>query len=88
MPNKTYRVIPTDPFLRDLKKIDPKVAKKTLDKIDELEANPYIGKKLTNLPFGRWRVKVSKDYRIRYDIEGDEVVLKMIRHRKDVYKKR
>jgi mRNA-degrading endonuclease RelE of RelBE toxin-antitoxin system len=27
------------------------------------------------------------DYRIRYDIEGDQVLLYRIRHRKDIYRK-
>ena len=32
-----------------------------------------------------WRIRVG-DYRIRYDIEGDRVLLYRVRHRRDIYR--
>jgi mRNA-degrading endonuclease RelE of RelBE toxin-antitoxin system len=34
---------------------------------------------------GQWRIRVG-DYRIRYDIEGNRVLLYRVRHRKDIYR--
>jgi mRNA-degrading endonuclease RelE of RelBE toxin-antitoxin system len=33
---------------------------------------------------GQWRIR-WRDYRVRYDILGKDVVLHTFRHRKDVY---
>ncbi len=86
MPNR-YRIVATKTFIKDLKKVPPRMFGLIAEKKNQLAVNPYfVGKKLTNMPFGQWRTRVG-DYRIRYDIEGDEVVLLMIRHRKDIYKK-
>lgn len=84
MQKKTYKIIPTKTFLKDLKKIDNKVAESVLKKLDDLKTNPYIGLKLTNISIAQWRVRVG-NYRIRYDIEDDQIILKMIRHRNNIY---
>lgn len=42
--------------------------------------------KLASIKIGKWRIRIG-DYRIRYDIEGDKVVLLRILHRKDIYRK-
>jgi mRNA-degrading endonuclease RelE of RelBE toxin-antitoxin system len=39
----------------------------------------------TNVSIGQWRTRVG-DYRIRYDIEGEEVSLYRVRHRRDIYR--
>jgi len=88
MPNKKYKVIPTNHFLRELKKIPSEIAGLVKEKKEELAIDPHQGKKLTNKKIGQWRIRVTKDYRLRYDIEGDEVVLITIQNRRDVYKKR
>ena len=45
-------------------------------------------KKLSDIPFGdgQWRIKIGR-YRIRYDTDGQTVILCHIRDRKDVYRK-
>jgi mRNA-degrading endonuclease RelE of RelBE toxin-antitoxin system len=53
--------------------------------LEALETDPYQGTKLTNVSVGAWRVRVG-DYRIRYDIEGNQVFLYRVRHRRDIYR--
>jgi len=87
MPNKRYKVISTTAFVRDLKKIPIEILELVMDAKNDLAINPYQGKKLTNKKVGQWRIKITKYYRLRYDIVDDTIYLYRIRHRKDVYKK-
>lgn len=87
---KTYKLIPSKTFLKDLKKIPPESKSKVDKALLELIQDPLSArdlKKLTNVEFGRWRLRIG-DYRLRYDIVGQEIRLRIIRHRKDVYRKK
>jgi prevent-host-death family protein len=66
----------------DLRRLDAQVHRRVLAALDALQANPYQGQHLTDVPMGQWRIRVG-DYRIRYDIEGSRVLLYRVRHRKD-----
>jgi mRNA interferase RelE/StbE len=59
--------------------------RRVLEVLEVLQENPQQGSQLTNVPIGKWRIRVG-DYRIRYDIEGDQVLLYRVRHRKDIYR--
>lgn len=85
---KVYRLVPSKVFLKDLEKLPadlkPKVEKALLD----LKENPHSGrniKKLAAVDVGTWRMRIG-DWRLRYDVVGDEIHLHIIRHRKDVYR--
>lgn len=52
--------------------------------LERLQENPYQGSKLTGVEIGQWRVRVG-DYRIRYDVEGEQVLLYRVRHRREIY---
>jgi len=54
--------------------------------VERSAQNPYQGMKLTSIKIGHWRIRIG-DYRIRYDIEGNKVILLRILHRKDIYRK-
>jgi mRNA-degrading endonuclease RelE of RelBE toxin-antitoxin system len=85
MPEKKFQLVPTKTFLKDLKKVDPKLKKKISKVLDSLQANPFQGKKLTAIEIGKWRIRF-RDYRIRYDIEANLIILYTIHHRKNIYK--
>lgn len=54
----------------------------------ELKKDPHSSrniKKLINVEIGKYRLQIG-DWRIRYDIVGDEIKLQVVRHRKDVYR--
>ena len=82
---KQYRLIPTRSFLKNLEKLDKQTKNRVSEAIQILKDNPYRGKKLINKKFGIWRIRAG-DFRIRYDIEKDSVILYIVQHRKDVYK--
>ena len=80
-----YELVISNRFRRDLRRLDAQIHRCILDALEELQENPYQGSQLTNVRIGQWRMRVG-DYRIRYDVEGDRVLLYRVRHRKDIYR--
>jgi mRNA-degrading endonuclease RelE of RelBE toxin-antitoxin system len=93
--NGTFRVVTTPSFEREFRKLSQRNAK-LLDALEELIAilvedpdgrtGQHPIKKLEGLKpgEGQWRVR-WREYRLRYDVLGHEVVLHSFRHRKDAY---
>lgn len=80
-----FRLVPTRGFEDDFRELPTKVQHQILKALERIKASPYRGQKLTGIKAGQWRHRTG-DYRIRYDIEGNAVVLKLVRHRKEVYR--
>jgi mRNA interferase RelE/StbE len=80
-----YRLVISNSFRRDLRRLDAQTHRRVLAVLEDLQENPYQGSKLTNVALGQWRIRVG-DYRVRYDIEGEEVFLYRVRHRRDIYR--
>jgi len=86
MSEAKYKLVPTNTFLKDLKKkVAPDDRKKVGRALNSLVKNPCQERKLKAKAFAKWRW-VAWPYRIRYDIEGDQIVLYTIRHRKEIYR--
>ena len=81
-----YHLVISARFHRDTRRLDTKTHRRVLTALKTLEDNPYQGAKLSNVEIGQWRIRVG-DYRIRYDIERDQVFLYRVRHRRDIYRK-
>ena len=88
MPTR-FRVLLTPSFQRDLERLPPDVQERVLKAIGALETSPFAPpprmKRLKGKGVGQWRLEVWP-YRIRYDIEGSDVVLYRVRHRKEIYR--
>jgi mRNA interferase RelE/StbE len=87
MPAKfTVQITPS--FRRDLEALPAAVQKRVFEALRHLEASPFASpkvKKLKGKGVGQWRLEVWP-YRVRYDVEGQSVVLYRVRHRKDIYR--
>jgi len=93
--NGAFRVVTTPSFEREFRKLSQR-NRKLLDALQELIAmlaeDPHGRsgrhpiKKLSGVKSGegQWRVR-WREYRLRYDIFGNEVVLHSFRHRKEAY---
>ena len=84
------KVILTDTFKKQLKKLDAAISKRVLDYLEQVELldNPRSrGKALTSNLAGLWRYRVS-DYRILCRIRDDELIIIVIEiaHRSTVYR--
>lgn len=78
----------TPPAQHDLDGIQKKDRLKILRQLATLERTPFVGphiKKLKAKAVGQWRLE-AWPYRVRYDVEGNNVVIYRVRHRKDIYK--
>ncbi len=89
----SFRVLSTPAFEREFRAISKKnnaLLGAPEELIQAIREDPHNRsgrhkiKKLAGLQTGegQWRIR-WKDYRLRYDIVGDEVVLHSFRHRKD-----
>lgn len=85
MSNINFNVLLTRQFEKDLKKLPVNVQKQLLLALKQLAVDPYYGNKLKGLKIGEWKWRIG-NYRIRYDIEGKNVVLHAVKHRKGIYR--
>ena len=84
------KVILTDTFKKQLKKLDAAISKRVLDYLEQIELldNPRSrGKALTSNLSGLWRYRVG-DYRILCRIRDDKLIITVIEiaHRSTVYR--
>jgi len=83
---KPYTIVSTARFEKDFRRLNRQTQERVLATLDNLQQVPYASaRKLTGVKIGQYRIRVG-DYRIRYDIEGTEVILYRVRHRREVYK--
>jgi mRNA interferase RelE/StbE len=80
-----YQLIISNRFRRDLRRLDAEMHRRVLQVLESLQDNPRQGSRLTDVTIGARRIRVG-DYRIRYDIEGDQVLLYRVRHRREIYR--
>ena len=94
MPEK-FRILSTPAFEREFRAIRKRDSSlvRALEELIEIlgnDPNNRSGRHKIKKPAGlkrgegQWRVR-WRDYRLRYDIFGNEVVLHSFRHRKDAY---
>ena len=71
--------------LRDLESLSPEIARRVIAKIGLLQEG-LAGdvRRLTNFT-PEYRLRVG-DYRILFEIEGDQIVIYRIRHRREAYR--
>jgi mRNA interferase RelE/StbE len=83
---KIYRLIPTQSFLKDIKKLSKENQERVRRALDEIKVMPYRGLKLEGVERGQYRWRVG-DLRIRYDVRGQEVMILRVLKRDDAYRK-
>ena len=80
-----YSLVIARRFRQDLCRLDAQMHRRVLEVLERLQEDPFQGQRLTNVAIGQWRIRVG-DYRIRYDIEGEQVLLYRVRHRREIYR--
>jgi mRNA interferase RelE/StbE len=81
-----FRLVPTKTFLTDLRSIPQSLRRRVEVAIQSLKEDPFRGRKLEAVQVGQWRIRIG-DYRMRYDVIGNDIVLHRILHRKEIYRK-
>jgi mRNA-degrading endonuclease RelE of RelBE toxin-antitoxin system len=67
-------------FRKDLQRLDSALHRRILDALGKLRDTPHQGRKLAGVGAGKSRIRIG-DYRVRYDIERNVVLLYRVRKR-------
>ena len=82
----TYTLLYTHSAVQDIKKLDPIAKKRIKKKLEEYSASPLsYAKKLIHPRIGSYRWRVG-NYRIVFDVDGKNIVILRIGHRREIYK--
>lgn len=76
----------TRPAEKALKRLPRDVGDKVRAAIRSLAAEPTSGSPLKGSLEGKWSYRVGRSYRIIYQFAQDEVIVRSIGHRRDVYR--
>ena len=81
-----YRLVYTKRAVKDIHKLEPKVKSRIGTALLQLQTDP-IGhaKRLTNSSLGTYRFRIG-DYRVIFDLDGENIVVLRVGHRKDIYR--
>ena len=81
-----YKVVLTQRALRDLENLDREMQNRIAKKLNGYAKEPLkYAKKLITPKIGTYRFRIG-DYRVIFDIDGENIVILRIGHRKDIYK--
>lgn len=90
MTTQAFRINYTKSFVKNLLKLtksDPSLNKKFLRTAYKLKSDPFQGQKVESGDLGERRIWVGDDYRLFYDIDGENVVLLYLKKKdKSTYK--
>jgi mRNA interferase RelE/StbE len=81
-----FEVTFSDRAARELKKLDKQIQRRIIEKLTHYAATENLSeaKKLTNPLLGEWRYRVG-DYRIIFDLSGNEIQVLKVAHRSEAY---
>lgn len=85
----SYEIIISDKAFQDLKKLDTVIRKRVglkLRQVAELNDLSMVAKHLTGEWSGTQRLRVGY-YRVLFEVDGVNMIILKVQHRKDVYKK-
>jgi len=84
----SYKLVYTRRAEKDIRKLDLSVKHQISKALLKLQDNPLEhSEKLTNPEIGTYRFRTG-DYRVVFDIEGKDIVVLRVGHRKEIYKRR
>ncbi len=83
----SYRLIYTHRAARDIQGLDPKIKERVGKALLRYENDPLRhAERLTQAELGSYRFRIG-DYRVIFDLEGEEIVVLRVGHRREIYKR-
>jgi mRNA interferase RelE/StbE len=81
-----YILVYTNRAIRDIEKLDPKVKNRIGETLLRYGEDPLrYAVRLKDPRIGTYRFRIGQ-YRIIFDIEGDEIVILRVGHRRNIYR--
>jgi mRNA interferase RelE/StbE len=82
-----FTLVYTNRAYKDIQRLDQKEKHRIGKALKRYEIEPMkYATKLTDPKLGTYRFRIG-DYRVIFDIEGEDVVILRIGHRRDIYRK-
>lgn len=82
-----YRLVYTQRAIKDIHRLAPDIKKrigKTLNRYRQAPLN--YAEKLKDFRLGSYRFRIG-DFRVIFDLEGEEIVVLRVGHRSEIYRK-
>ncbi len=84
----SYRLVYTQRAVKDIDRLDAGVKKRIGATLLRFKDNPLqYTERLTDPELGGYRFRIG-DYRVIFDIEGNDIVVLRAGHRKEIYKRK
>lgn len=82
-----YRLVYTHRAIRDIEALAPKTKERIGLQLVRFREDPlYHAEKLVHASLGSFRFRID-DYRVVFDLEGDELVVLRVGHRREIYRR-
>ncbi len=82
-----YRLVYTHRAIRDIDALDTKVKQRIGKTLRRYEPDPLKhAEPLRQSELGSYRFRIG-DYRVVFDLEGDQIVILRVGHRREIYKR-
>lgn len=83
-----YRLVYTNRAIKDIRRLESKAKNRIGKTLLRYEQDPLkYAESLTESKLGAYRFRIG-NYRAIFDIEGNEIVVLRVGHRKDIYRKK
>lgn len=82
----SFQLVYTRRAIKDIQQLDHKVKSRIGKNLLRFAADPLgYAKALTNSSLGSYRFRIG-DYRVIFDLVGEEIVVLRVGHRKEIYR--
>ena len=82
-----YKLVYTFRAIEDIEKLEPGIKRRIGKTLLRYREDPFrYARKLIDPQLGSYRFRIG-DYRVVFDIEGDEIVVLRVGHRRDIYRR-
>ncbi len=82
-----YRLVYTHRAIKDIDTLDTSVKQRIGKTLQRYEQNPLAhAEPLKQSELGSYRFRIG-DYRVVFDLEGPEIIVLRVGHRRDIYKR-
>jgi len=81
-----YKLVYTRRAARDISKLQKSVKERVRKSLEKYAEEPFShARKMVDSTLGNYRFRIG-EYRVLFDIEGDEIVILRVGHRSEVYR--
>ena len=84
-----YKLLYKKPAVKSIHKLTPQIKKRLKDKLEFFidQDDPLaFAKPLTKPADAQYRFRIG-NYRVLFDIKGNNIIILLVQHRKDIYKR-